>query len=380
MRFATVSEGFVSRLSGRDTIAAGPRTAILPSGDLLCSFMLTSKLGTNDFLPVLYRSRDLGQTWAEQGAIWPHLKERWSMFTSISGDAAGGAASATPQAAQRLFLFGSRSPIDKPGETFWSDATQGIKQNELIWADSTDGGRTWSEPHVIPMPIPGSAEAPGALCITRRGRWLAPYSPYATFDPNLRVDRNQVVAVYSDDRGRSWKHSSMLRFAEPDSSAAEAWLVELSDGRLLGAGWHLNQAKGPDFPNAYALSHDGGATWTTTRSTGIMGQSTALGPLPDQRAVFIYNQRRHGEPGVWLAVVKPTDTDFGIEANEIVWRSETRTQHGSSGEHAEWGDFSFGEPSITPLPDGTLLVTLWCVQPSGSGIRYVKLKDLNQRA
>ena len=40
----------------------------------------------------------------------------------------------------------------------------------------------------------------------------------------------------------------------------------------------------------------------------------------------------------------------------------------------EWSDFAFGEPSITVVPDGTLLVTLWCIQPSGQGIRYVKLK------
>lgn len=364
MRFRQVAEGFVARLPVERCIAAGPRTAIAPGGDILCSFMTTSKLGTNDFLPVLYRSRDLGQTWSEQGPVWPHLKDRWSIFASISRTESS-----------RLFLFGSRSPIDKPGETFWSDATQGIKQNELIWADSKDDGKTWSEPVVVPMPIAGSAEAPGPLCVTKSGRWIGPYSPYATFDPALKVDRSQVVVVYSDDQGKSWKHSSMLRFVEPNSSAAEAWVIELSDGRLLGTGWHLNQGSGGDYPNAYAVSHDGGVTWKSTRPTGIMGQSTALAALPDRRALFIYNQRRHGEPGVWLALVNPTDTDFGIEANEVIWRAETKTQHGSSGEHSQWEDFSFGEPSITPLPDGSWLVTLWCIQPSGSGIRFVKVKD-----
>jgi hypothetical protein len=299
----------------------------------------------------------------EQGPIWPHLNNQWSIFASISRDAAG-----------RLFLFGSRTPIDQPGEVFWSDATQGLKPNELIWSQSGDGGRSWTSPNVIPMPIAGAAEAPGTLCVTRDGRWLAPYSPYATFDPNLRVERNQVVAVYSDDEGRSWHHSAMLRFADTHSGAAEAWLIELSNGRLLGTCWHLNQSGGTDCPNAYALSHDGGRTWQPTRSTGILGQSTALAALPDGRALFIYNQRRHGEVGVWLAIVRPADTDFGIESNEIVWRAETRTQTGSSGEHAEWGDFSFGEPSITVLPSGTFLVTLWCIQPSGRGVRYVKLR------
>jgi hypothetical protein len=330
--------------------------------------MLTAKLGTNDFLPVLFHSTDGGLTWQEQGPSWPHLKDRWSLFVSVSRDAGG-----------NLFLFGSRTPIDRPGESFWSDETQGLKQNELVWARSADGGRTWTEPTIIPMPIPGAAEAPGALSVTRSGRWLAPYSPYNTLNPKVAVERNQVVAVHSDDEGRTWGHTAMLRFADAHSGAAEAWLIELSDGRLLGTGWHLNHGTGGDHPNAYALSRDGGHSWLPTRSTGILGQSTALASLPDGRALFIYNQRSHGEVGVWLAVAQPTETDFGVEANEIVWRAETRTQSGSSSEHTEWEDFAFGEPSVTPLPDGTLLVTLWCIQPSGRGIRYVKLKQTGSR-
>jgi hypothetical protein len=312
---------------------------------------------------MLARSLDFGHTLIDQGPIWPHLADRWSTFVSLSRDAEG-----------KLFLFGSRTAIDQPGEGFWCDATQGLKQNELIWASSTDQGHTWTEPTLIPMPIPGAAEAAGALCATRRGRWLTPYSPYNTFDPNQKVDRPQVVVLRSDDWGRTWSSTAMLRFAEAQAGGAEAWLIELSDGRLLGTSWHLNHAGESEYPNAYALSLDGGTTWTPTRSTGIMGQSTALAELPNGRALFIYNQRRHGEVGVWLALVNPTETDFGIEANEIIWRAQTRTQNGTSGAHAEWGDFSFGEPSVTVLPDASLFVALWCDQPSGRGIRYVKLR------
>jgi hypothetical protein len=363
MRFELIAEGFVSRRQpGTPTaVASGPRCAVTRGGDLVGTFMAQSKLGINDFQPLLARSRDHGVTWSDAQPIWPHLLEKYSIFGSVSRTPTGD-----------LLYFGARYVTDRPGEPNWCDATQGLKQNELFWAKSTDAGWTWTDPHPIPMPIPGSAEAPGPMCVTRTGRWLCCYAPYNTFDPHLVVDRNQVVVMRSDDQGQTWQHNAMLRFESPTANGAEAWVIELADGRLLGTAWHIEPTR--DQPNAYALSHDGGHTWTPTRSTGIMGQSTALAALPDGRALFIYNQRRHGEPGVWLAVVRPTAKDFGVEANAIVWRAQTRTQNQTTGAHDQWVDFAFGEPSVTVLPDRTLLVTLWCIQPTGQGIRYLKLR------
>lgn len=368
MADAIVDEGFVTRRqAGTDTaVAAGPRCVVTRAGEVLCSYMVQRELGLNDFKPALARSSDGGASWQEQGLIWPKLQEDYSIFGSISIAADG-----------ECLFFGARTPIDAAGESNWCEATQGLKQNELVWASSEDSGRTWCDPAPIPMPIPGAAEAPGPLWATRRGTWVACYSPYNTFAPTLVVDRGQVVCLRSGDRGRNWTHTAMLRFAEADSGAAEAWVVELADGRLLGTSWHLNHADGSDYPNAYALSHDAGCTWTPTLPTGIMGQSTSLCPLHDGRALFVYNQRKHGEVGVWMALVNPTDGDFGVEFNRIIWRAETRTQSDGAGDHGEWTDFSFGEPCVTCLPDGTLLAVLWCIEPSGRGIRYVRLSGLD---
>jgi BNR repeat protein len=365
MRFEVIRQGMISEREANTptAVAAGSRCAVTREGELVCTYAVQSALGVNDFTPLLSRSRDGGKTWTEQGLIWPHLGEKFSLFGSVSASPAGD-----------LFFYGTRTPIDQPGESFWSDASKGLKPNELFWAKSTDGGKIWSDPAIIPMPIPGAAEAPGALCLTRTGRWLACYAPYNTFDPHLAVQTDQIVVLYSDDQGKNWGHSSMLRFPEPNSGGAEAWVIELNDGRLLGTCWHVDHTDRQEYPNPYALSLDRGETWRPHRSTGVMGQSTALAAMPDGRALMVYNQRKHGERGVWLAVVRPTESDSGIEANEIVWRAETVVQRGSSAGHSSWQDFSFGEPSVTVLRDGTLLVTLWCVQPSARGVRYVHLK------
>lgn len=365
MKFKILSEGFVHRCAeqGPGSVAATPRVAITRSGEVLCSLMLQSGLGMNNFVPCLACSKDAGKNWELQGPIWPHLRGRYSMNTSISRSANG-----------ELFLFGFRMPISSPGESFWCQETLGILPNELIWSRSQNDGRTWLDPQPFPVPLAGAAETPAPLQALRSGRWVAPYSPHNTFDPNLKVDLQHVVLVISDDEGKNWRHSSAIRVTEKDAYVAEAWAVSLSDGRLLATTWHLHRGEGNDYPNAYALSLDEGQTWGPTRSTSIMGQSAALAPLPDGKVLFVYNQRRHGEPGVWLAVAQPTVRDFGVLANDIVWHAAIATQHGSSGKSTNWTDFAFGEPAVAVLPDDAVLVVFWCIQPDGTGIRFVKLK------
>jgi hypothetical protein len=220
------------------------------------------------------------------------------------------------------------------------------------------------------MPIPGAAEAPGAMCVTVRGRWLVCYAPYNTFDPSVRVERNQIVVLYSDDRGRTWNHTSMFRFSEVDSGGAEAWLIELTDGRLQAACWHFDYRGTEEYANPFALSTDGGNTWLRQETPPILGQSTALAPLPDGRALLVYSQRKHGDRGIWLSLLTPAKSCLDVDVNQIVWRAEVIAES----EHANWRQFSFGEPSVTVLRDKVILVTLWCIQPSGRGIRYVRLK------
>jgi len=365
MKYDILAEGFIHQCAPGDARSAAvtSRCAVTRAGQVLCSFMTQSSLGQNDFLPLLAVSEDAGRSWTSRGPIWPQLAEGYSINCSISRTAEGD-----------LFLFGSRTPRNRPGESFWRQETLGILQNELIWACSRDDGRTWSEPRPVKIPLPGAAESPAPMCIARAGRWVAPYAPHNTFDPELTVDLRHIVLMISDDHGETWRHTSMIRVQEPDSYVAESWVVELADGALLGTAWHLRRGDGDDFPNVYALSTDGGDTWQPTRSTPILGQSAGLAARNDGSVLLVYNQRRHGAPGVWLAAAKPTDRDFGLLANGIVWRAGRPTQNNSSGKSSSWTDFAFGEPSVTVLDDQTALVAFWCMQPDGSGIRFVKLR------
>ena len=365
MNYEILGTGLLHRCAniGPESVAATSRPVVTRDGELLCSFHLQSGLGVNDFAPCLSRSKDGGKTWEFEGIIWPHLRGKYSINCSISKAPNGD-----------LFLYGFRMPITKPGELFWCPETQGILPNQLIWSRSKDNGHTWSEPRAFEVPLPGAAETPGSLCVTSTGRWIAPYSPHHTFDPELEVDVRHTVLMISDDEGQNWRHQSMMRVREDHSCIAASWVAELGNGALLSTCCHLNRGKGSDFPNPYTLSFDNGDTWLETGSTGIMGQSEGLAAWGKSQALFVYNQRRCGTPGVWLAVAEPSAASFGVVLNQLVWSPKIVTQNGATAEFDNWTSYSFGEPAVTVLPDKTVLVVFWCIQPDERGIGYVRLR------
>jgi hypothetical protein len=340
-------------------LRVGPRLVVRDDGSLLCSYMTQSALGVADFTPTLAESDD-GHAWQEIGPVWGD--DDRSLFCNLSRSPDG-----------LLVLYGSATVVDVPGESFWSPETQGLKANQLVWSRSLDWGKTWSELTPIPMPGPEAAEVAGSMCVARDGTLLACYAPSNTFDPALHVDRARVVLLRSIDGGTSWAASDMIRLEPRSSQSAEAWVVELAGGRLVGACWHIGGSGPIDPPNAYSISDDGGLTWSPTGTTGTRGQSISLTPLRDGTLALQYNRRRD-EAGVWLAIARPSAGDFGIVEQVRVWKAAIATRHDSGGDHTGWTDFAFGEPASAELPDGDLLVVLWCDQPDGSGIRFVRIR------
>ncbi|MCM8759439.1 MAG: glycoside hydrolase [Candidatus Omnitrophica bacterium] len=364
--FEIIDSGFVFNAE-KDTdhaVACGPR-CLVTTEDIICSFMVQSGLGINDFKPVLMRSYE-GKKWQDMSFPWKHLSNQYSIFGSISCSNDG-----------EIFFFGTRTKIDIPGESFWRNENQGLKENELVYARSLDNGKTWTEFSVIPKPFLCSAEAPGAMCITKSGSWHVCYSPYNTFDSNNFVERNQVVLLTSRDKGKTWSYTRMLSFEELYSSAAEAWVVELADGRLFGTCWKINQKNGSDFSNPYAVSEDDGRTWSKTQPTGIMGQTPALAPLPDGRIFFIYNQRRVPPYGIRLALISVLDVGLRIDADEMIYCVEKPSIDAFLKSHSDWTNFNFGEPHVAILPDKTILAVFWCIEPENRGIRYIRLDAKN---
>ena len=355
--FQKLAEGNVFQTTAPGRATSGPRTALLPDGSLICTFMLQTQTGSNDFTPMAAYSKD-GSVWSESQPVWPELAGKKSVFVSVR-----------PTADGRLSLAGKMFPIDQPGEFFWSDEVGGMKENQLVFSLSGDG-RSFPLPQVVDLPFYGSAEQPGGMLVDADGTMSMVYAPYPTIEQRGETDTSSLVLMRSTDGGQTFQGSKFGHVDTP-SLYAESWIVRLSDGRLMVSSWQTASSEAPD---QYFLSSDNGATFSGPHAMPFRGQTTALTPGPGGTVLVAYNQRKEDPAGVWLAVAKPDENGFHLITNEPVWKASETTQTGaSSGEFDQWTDFAFGEPHVSILPDQTLLVTLWYQQGDTKGIRYVRL-------
>ena len=354
--FRKIAEGDVYANSADGKVVAGSRIAVLPDGKLICSFNEQTKLGSNDYAPMIAYSED-GEHWSEAKYVWPELVGKKCIYGAVRNTLDG-----------RVCIGGFVFPSCSDEDSYWSDEVGGMLENKLIISISDDG-YNFPLPTEVELPYYGSAENPGGALVDRDGSISILYAPYKTIEQREEVKLNHICIAKSVDGGNSFKGYS---FGEIDAPCqyAESWLVRLSDNCHMISTWQTAVTEGTD---QYMLSFDGGETFSEPKVMPFNGQSTALEVWKDGKVFVIYNLRNVEPAGVWLALAQPDENGFNMIANEPVWFAKDATHGDTSGEFDQWTDFAFGEPHIKVLPDGNLLACLWYDQGGKKGIRYVKL-------
>ena len=118
---------------------SGPRTAVLDDGSVVCTFMINSCGGANDFVPMIAFSKD-AKEWTPAEKVWPALEGKDSLFGSVRRGKDG-----------KFSISGQGFDIAYPGEAFWSDEAMGMKENYVFYSISEDG-KTFPEPKKVALP------------------------------------------------------------------------------------------------------------------------------------------------------------------------------------------------------------------------------------
>jgi hypothetical protein len=186
-----------------------------------------------------------------------------------------------------------------------------------------------------------------------------------------------MLALVSHDRGATWpEYVEVMRDPEQHIVFWESKIVELADDRLLAVAWAYDRAVARDRPNQYAISQDGGKTWSAPKSTGLQGQTMTPFVLTDGRILSIY--RRTDEPGLWANLSHLEGEAWVNDSSLGLWGTGASGLTGASENMVEnFQVLRFGAPCITALPDGTLFVAFWGYEDCVSNIRWFKLR-INQ--
>jgi sialidase-1 len=340
------------RIDHRDS--AFPQAVQLKNGDILCSFSVGGGQyvhGGTDWA----RSTDGGKNWKIEGQLLPPTTDPpTANFLKLSLSADG----------STIYAYGTRFLGDP-------DARYGERTGKAIFCTSVDGGHSWSPPSEIPMPD-CPLEVSHSIRPLASGRLLAPAATLA--DPKRLGE--EVFVVVSEDGGRTWP-SRRTVFRDPAGKLGfwEQKLAEIGPNRLLAVAWTVTLGDYHDQSDSFAISEDGGWSWSPHVSTGIRGQTMTPLWLGDNRLLVLYN-RRYGAQGIVACLATFTPSAWTVQHETLMYDARASREGPAQGATGvdELDSFQFGFPTAIRLQDGTYLATHWCVEEGRSCIRWTKLR------
>lgn len=214
---------------------------------------------------------------------------------------------------------------------------------------STDGGKTWSKPMLIDVKLQNEKAilvAPGrGIVVEHEGSKDNKRIIFACYGVVGSTEGSGIF--YSDDGGETWqrgmKEKENCSLSRPSSEVA---LTE-ADGRVYMFVRHQNK---------YAVSNDGGDTWSDLKDTGISYLSTC------ELSAYTYSKKINGKTAILLSA--PLGERRGLNGNASYDRFKGRIFVGLVDEstgNIEWMDSPYvvtdghyAYTSMTETKDGQI--------------------------
>jgi hypothetical protein len=336
--FVVAPEVVIAHTPDRSFI--GPGTFRLENGDILMAAPWGrpptnfEQLAATFPVPMLYRSTDGGRTWQEQG----RMKIEWSLKGMVSD-----------QGISFLRLKDGRLAIVLPRHV------EGLHGGGVpAISFSSDDGATWSAAKMLIEEDAAYYVMNDRLIQLKSGRLLVPVSRKAGKNEG---DKDESLAMLSDDGGASWRLSRGRARLEKPRGMQEPCAVELADGRV-----RLLARTGAGSIHT-SISADGGETWSEPEPTTLESpcSSLTLRRAPDGRLVCLYN---HATPLKEGAFFPRTPLVYALSSDDGATWSAPVVIDASGVEHLDRQNI-YPSPCFTP--EG--MVVVWSTHgadPKGS--------------
>lgn len=332
-------------------------------GELIASFVLGEAFESVNCSTYISKSKDQGDTWSEPKPIISLadrvMKSDCARITHIG-----------PDHLATIMVRSDRSA--HPDDGLANPENMGFCPTELLSVHSYDNGDSWMVEQIIEPPLVGpSFEACNAIMVLSDGKWVWTTSTWKAWDGYNPTGMKMIALVSSDD-GSTWSEYWNLMDGTADNVIYwEGKLVELSNGILLSTAWAYDEKNGNDLPNQYALSKDGGKTWSKPASMEIQGQTMATVSLPDEKVAVVY--RRMDKAGLWMNILSYQNNGLKDLASLCLWDGVQAAQKNAN-MVTEFNELKFGAPCITKISDRVLFISFWCYEKMVSNIRWIRVE------
>ena len=342
---------------------AFPAVQALPDGALLCMCRHGTARESDDGVVRIHRSLDGGLTWSpcvdleEPTAVGTGMRLPGGFGLARDGDAVA-----------------------------WLSYPAAAGTSGQLLSRSSDGGVTWSAPEPAGASLSGESGPGGNLVTLADGTMVAAAEEGGEGTGDVLPTWRSMTTRSTDD-GRTWSpwQTAHTHETTPGAYYFDLRLAGLPDGRLLAVYWTHDLAADAGLNVHTAISDDAGCTWSVPQDAGFWGQVTDVCALHSGRVLAVTNHRR-APLGVRAVLSEDGGRSFDETRHVELWGIEparvrsaevlARKRDLVTNALASYHHFTFGTPSTTQLPDGTIIVVFYVTEEHVTYVRCCRLREV----
>ena len=368
-----IETGQVTQTKARtaQAIYTFPALVQLADGTVLLTCRSGSSKDSVDETIELYRSTDNGSTWSQPETPFAEARVngqkssfRLCYLTEINPDRLLAAS-----------MWIDRETFD--GKPFFNPQTEGCLPMGIFFADSFDGGKTWSEWRAIDLP-----EQLGPPSLTNPIIAL----PDGTLLMNIETNKDyydaskwyqRVVCLHSSDLGQTWGEPTDAGFDQTGRIFNWDQRVGMAtDGTLATFAWTYDTLSKQYLNIHRRISKDSGHTWSEAEDIGITDQASHPAILSDGRTVLAWVDRYHTQ-SIRARLATQLSAEFDPVSEVVIYthQSNDRVQSDDTGALLdEMSIWSFGLPYAEALANGDVIVLYYAGNNQTMDIYFARLR------